>query len=142
MNALVDAVVDSMHRIADIERRMQNRKRTGLVVQVDPERGLARVKLSTDEATGREFLTGWIPWKETSMGSIRTHFPPSLGEQVDVVSENGDLTDATITQSLPSDAKPRPHNKGDEGVVTVGDTRIHFTGADVTIRSPKIHFNP
>ena len=35
-------------------------------------------------------------------------------------------------------ANPRPHDKAGEGVITVGNTRIQFTGDRVTITSPTI----
>lgn len=135
--SLPQIIVDLLHRTEELERKVENRRRKGTVTEVDAEKGLARVKIDTD-ANGQAVKTPWIPWKEAAMGAIKTHFPPSVGEQVEIVSENGDLTDAVIDTSIPSNANPRPHDKAGEGVITVGNTRIQFTGDRVTITSPTI----
>lgn len=131
-----DMIADIYMRIADMERRRENRERTGTIHEVDAARGLARVKLSVDPDTGKPFLSPWVPWKEPAMGAIKTHLPPAVGEQVKLVSESGDITDAVIDTSLPSDDHPRPHDKEAEGVITVGDTRILITGDKVVLRTP------
>lgn len=130
-------IVQMLHRIEELERKLEHRRRKGTVAEVDAAKGLARVKIDTTE-DGEPVLTAWIPWKEVAMGAIKTHFPPSVGEQVEVVSENGDMTNAAIDTSIPSDQNARPHDKGGEGVVTVGNTRIHFTGDRCHIKSPTI----
>lgn len=132
-----DILADLYKRIADLERRVQNKKRTGLIHEVDAKKGLARVKLGEDD-NGKPYLTGWLPWKEVAMGGIKTHFPPAVGEQVEVVSESGDLTDALIEASIPSNENGRPSDKGDEAVITLGDTRITIRGDRVTIKSGTI----
>lgn len=138
---LTELVTDLHREIAELKRRLRNRKRTGKVVEVDAKKGVARVELTEKAAGGKPYKTGWIPWREQSMGKIKTHYPPAVGEQVTVVSENGDLTDSEIDTSVPSNANPRPHDKEDEIVRTVGGFREHVdatgniqtTGKDVTI---------
>lgn len=124
-------VVELYRRIGEIERRARNRKRTGKVDEIDLEKGLARVNF------GDDFRSGWIPWKEVAAGGIKTHIPPTIGEQVDVVSENGDLTDAVIDMSSPSNDNPRPHN-GAEAVIEHGDVRITIAEGQVTVKGPVV----
>ena len=69
-------------------------------------RGLARVKF--EERDGRPYLGPWMPWKEIASGGIKSHIPPTVGEQVDVLSESGDLADGVIDMSTPSNENPRP----------------------------------
>ena len=38
-------------------------------------------------------ITGWIPWAEPAAGANKTHNPPSVGQQVQILSESGDLYD-------------------------------------------------
>lgn len=134
---LHEQMADLYRRVAEVERRNRNRKRTGKVAEVDYGKGVARVELSTQE--GKTYLTPWMPWKEVASGGIKSHIPPTKGEQVDVVSESGDLTDAVIDMSVPSSANPRPHD-GPEAVITKGKSRITIADgsveivADVTIR--------
>lgn len=131
---LDEMIVDLYWRTRDDQRRARNRKRTGKVVEVDAEKGLARVQLNDGSGDYPPFKTGWLPWREQAMGAMRTHFPPSVGQQVVVQSENGDLTDAEIETSLPSDDVQRPSQSGEEYVLAdVGGTRIVATGDGIKI---------
>lgn len=127
---LPEQIADLHLRLAEIERRARNRKRTGTIKEVDNAKGLARVLVSSPD--GKEFLTGWIPWKEVASGGIKSHIPPTAGEQVDVVSESGDLTDGIIDMSTPSSTNKRPHD-GPEAVITLGATRLMIADGKVTI---------
>lgn len=135
MSQLVDKLVEIERRIFEVERRAANRKRTGVVDELDLSKGLARVRLEDGDTP---FRTGWLPWKEIAAGGISSHIPPTKGQQVDVLSESGDLTDAVIDFSTHSNANPRPHN-GPEAVIVhggsrlvIGDGVVDIT-ADVTI---------
>jgi phage baseplate assembly protein V len=124
--------------VADGERRNRNRARMGTIVEVDAEKGLARVQL-TEGGDYAPLRTALIPWREQAMGAMRTHFPPSVGQQVRVVSENGDLTDAEIDMSIPQDSVERPSSDGGTAVLLdLGGTRIEATGGTVTITSGEI----
>lgn len=134
MSDLVDVLRTLTFRVAELERRARNRSRIGTVSEVDPARGLARVELSTG-TDGSPFLTGWIPWQEQAAGAARTHFPLSVGQQVRVRSQSGDLTDAEIEASLPSNTNTRPSSNGDEYVVIdVGAARIVVGDGGTTVR--------
>lgn len=117
---LLDQIVELQRRLADLERRSRNRRRTGTVTEVDHQKGLARVKLSDKP---KPYITPWIPWIEIAAGGTSTHIPPIVGEQVDVTSENGELTDAVIDFSIHSNKNPRPHD-GPQAVIKHGDTVI------------------
>lgn len=125
---------DVFTRLGDLERRARNRKRTGTISEVDNAKGLARVDL------GGGLVTRWSPWGEIAAGGIKTHIPPTVGQQVDVVSENGDLTDSVISMSIPSNANPRPHN-GPEAVITMGGVRIEIADGGVTVTAPTVVVN-
>jgi phage baseplate assembly protein gpV len=137
MNSFLARIVEAERKIAELDRRLRNHKRTGTISEVDTAKGLARVKISDGEE--EPYLTGWLPWKEIAAGGIKTHIPPTVGQQVDVVSESGDLTDGVIDFSTPSDANPRPAS-GADAVITHGDARITIGDgkveivADVTIK--------
>lgn len=127
---LAGQVAELYREVAELKRRARNRKRTGEVVQLDLQKGLARVKLA--EPGGTPYLTGWLPWKEIASGGIKAHIPPTVGEQVDVVSESGDGTDAVVEMSTPSTANPRPHD-GPEAVIVKGATRLVIGDGTVAI---------
>jgi len=135
---LPDIMADVFNRLAELERRQQNRSRKGKVVEVNAAEGWARVELNKDPKTGKPFLSPKIPWQMPAMGATKVNIPPSVGQQVEVVSESGDLTDAVINNSLRSNANPQPDANPGDGVITTGDTRIFFSGSEVRIKSPKI----
>ncbi|MGQ2906739.1 MAG: phage baseplate assembly protein V [Aliihoeflea sp.] len=117
---ILERLVELERKVAETERRGRNRRRTGVVSEINHAKGLARVKISDGD---RPYLTPWMPWKEIAAGGISSHIPPTTGQQVDVVSENGDLTDAVIDFSTHSNANPRPHD-GPEAVIVHGATRM------------------
>lgn len=120
-------------RLDSYEARDRNRRRIGTVKEVDYKKRLARVDLSSDKS-GKPFLTGWIRWREVAAGGTHVSVPVSVGEQVSVVSENGEMTDAEIDMSIPSDANPSPHD-GPEPVITRGNSRITIGDNGVTIKT-------
>lgn len=131
MAGLAEILDDLRRRIAELERRQRSQSRTGVIAEVDPGNGSARVKLQD----GTEpFLTGWIPWAEGSAGANKTHNPPSVGQQVQVISESGDLHDAVIQGSLNSDANGRPSGAGDEYVLaSVGAASVTISGGGASM---------
>ena len=139
---LDDQIVWLVSRIKQMEARERNRQRQGVIEEVNLKDGLARVKL--DDGDDGPFLTGWIPWKEVASGKIKTSFNPSVGEQVDVYSENGELTDAVIDMSTPSNSNPRPHD-GVEAVIEcnggrfeIGETVKVIAPSKIEMAAPKV----
>lgn len=128
---LADIIADLFHRIADLERRVQSVRRTGTIEEVDAAKGVARVKLGQDPKTGKPYLSPWMPWTMPAMGATKINIPPSVGQQVEIVSESGDMTEAIINASLRSNANPQP---GAEP----GDMVIVNTGK-VVFKTPSFH---
>ncbi|AUQ89399.1 MULTISPECIES: phage baseplate assembly protein V [Phaeobacter] len=132
MAGLPEIIDDLRRRVSELERRQRSQSRTGVVTEVDAGNGLARVKLQEGDAP---FLTGWIPWEEPAAGANKTHNPPSVGQQVKVFSESGDLHDAGIQGSINSDANGRPSGAGNEYVLaSVGPCVIKISDGGGTCR--------
>jgi phage baseplate assembly protein V len=70
--------------IGDLQRRLANILRVGKIVAVN--RDAARCKVSFQGVT-----TPWLPWSAGRAGSVRDWCPPSIGEQVCVISPAGDM---------------------------------------------------
>lgn len=132
-----DVMANLFDRVAELERRVQNKKRMGTIAEVDAAKGLARVKLS-EGPDGKPFLSPWVPWKMPAMGATKINIPPSVGQQVDVVSESGDLADGVIDNALRSNDNPLPDAQPGESVITTGSTKIYFGPDAVRIESPTI----
>lgn len=131
MADLPEILASMNRRITELERRIRAQSRTGVIEQVDAESGMARVRLLDGE---QPFLTGWIPWAEQAAGANKTHMPPSVGQQVQINSESGDLYDAVIQASINSSANGRPSAAGDEFVLLkVGAASVRVTGGGAAI---------
>ncbi len=135
-HGLEDIVASLSSRLSQAERRLANLRRTGVVAEADFATGRYRVKLR--DGAGAGFLSPWIPAREIAAGAIRAWAPLAIGEQVTISSESGDLTDAIIEGSLPSQTFPRPHDQGAELVIVIGETRLTLTGGEAKIESPAI----
>ncbi len=128
------SIIDAFRgRLSELERRLGSISRTGVVTEVDAANGVARVKLT---GGNQPLVTGWIPWEEASAGANKTHNPPSVGQQVRINSETGDLYDAIIQGSLNSDANGRPSGAGDEHILaSVGEATVALRsgGAEIVM---------
>lgn len=131
---LDEIIIGLNNRLKELERRTQNAKRTGTIHSVDAEKGLARVLLMPQGSNGKPFLSPWLPWAEQAAGQGKTHFPVSVGQQVHITSESGDLTDGTIEMSVPSNQNARPSQSGTEFVLLDnGGVRISADGGALRI---------
>lgn len=123
--------------IADLTRRLANIVRIGTVATVDTSHCFATVTIGN-------ITTRPLPWLTIAAGSDRTWRAPSVGEQVLILSQSGDLNNGVILCGIYTDAKPAPDN--DEGNWTLVfrdgatiryktfDSSILVTGfADVTV---------
>lgn len=101
--------------IAELFRRVNNLMRIGKVVEVDYTSARARVQIGKN-------TTDFLPWL---VPSTATWFPLKSGEQVVVLSPNGDLGMAVILPALYQTEKPAP-SKDDAKIVVIAD--IEQTG--------------
>ncbi|MBB5320470.1 phage baseplate assembly protein V [Marinobacter oulmenensis] len=90
-------------KIADLYRLLNNLIRIGTIVEVDHQAARARVK------TGGN-TTGWQKWVTLRAGTTTEWNPPTVGEQVVLLSPGGDLAQAVIlvglfTSNAPSSSK-------------------------------------
>ncbi len=60
---------DLYHRIAEIERRNRNRKRTGTIAEGPDDKGRYRVKIS--EQGGTPYLSPWVKPKTYAAGGVK-----------------------------------------------------------------------
>lgn len=136
---LADQISDLYHRIAELERRGRNRRRSGLIAEGPNDQGRYRVALSSQE--GRPFLTGWIKARTLGAGGAKIDVVFAKGEQVDVTSESGDLSDATIDMATYSDASARENPDNVPLHIKIGETVIAASGSGVTITASSGHLN-
>ncbi|MBD8556905.1 phage baseplate assembly protein V [Rhizobium sp. CFBP 8762] len=137
-HTLPDQLADLYSRVNEIERRARNRKRTGTIAEVDHEQGKYRVMLSSPN--GKPYLSPWIRSRSLGAGGVKIDVLLTKGEQVDVVSESGDLTDAVIDMSTYSNANAR-ENTSSPLHIKIGDTVFAADGGALTLVSGQIVMN-
>lgn len=137
---------------AHLSRMIENLIRIGKIEEIDLSGKCCRVR------TGK-LLTNWLPWITDRAGTTRTWNPPTVGEQVLLLSPSGELGGGLVLTGLFSTAHPAPSDSAAEHIIDYPDgARIaynHLTGAltatgiqialvqastQVIIDCPAVHF--
>jgi len=90
--------------LADIERRVANMIRYGVVEQLDEEGAKVRVRSGG-------ILTDWLKWRTQRAGPDSDWWAPEVGEQVVILSPDGEMNQALILGSINSNQFPPPGNR-------------------------------
>ncbi|WP_294882937.1 phage baseplate assembly protein V [Gilliamella apicola] len=98
--------------LVDILRKIENLIRPGVIYQTNGD----RVKVRTGE-----LITTWLPWFSHRAGKSRTWWRPSIGEQVFILSPNGNLSLGCVLPSIYCDTNPAPAKSDDGYFVTFPD---------------------
>lgn len=142
-----------MNNVAELLRLIHNLIRLGTIAEVDHATARCRVQIG-------ELTTARLPWLELRAGETRTWNPPTLGEQVLVLSPGGDLSAGVVLSGLYRQAHPAPsadenligtwhpdgtrveydHQASTLTIDCVGDVIIKAAGV-VTVDAESIHHN-
>lgn len=107
-----------MEQTPDHARRLESMIRTGTVAEIDY--GSVGKKPPRVRIQSGGLLTDWLPWGTSRAGSTRTWSPPSIGEQVVLLSPDGDTTKAIVmTGASYQDIFPPPSDNPDEEVISL-----------------------
>lgn len=98
--------------LAELKRMISNLIRQGTVYAVKDD----RVKVRSGE-----IITTWLPWFTHRAGKSRTWWRPSVGEQVFILSPNGNLELGCVLPSLYCDNYPAPSSSNDGHFVEFPD---------------------
>ncbi len=110
-------------QLADLARRVANMIRTGRVAEVDHAAARVRVKSG-------DLLTEWLPWQTRRAGNTRTWSPPTVGEQVTILSPSGEPAAGMVIPALYCQDHPAPDDSADTHVIDFPDgARITYDHA-------------
>lgn len=135
---LTGQVADLYYRLAEIERRARNRKRTGTIAEVGSGENAGKYRVQLSEPGGKPYLSPWMKTRTVGAGGVKIDVVRTVGEQVDVVSESGDLTDAVIDMSIYSDENARENGGNVPLHIKIGDAVLAMSGDEVRILAGKI----
>jgi len=89
-------------RLTELERRVSNLVRSGIIESIDYIKYKCRVRING------VLLTDPIPWIECRAGKNKTWNPPSLGEQVVVFCPSGELDNGYVLTGVNLSSNPPP----------------------------------
>jgi phage baseplate assembly protein gpV len=110
---------------ADLARRLDTMFRPGKVTDVDTKKQLYRQEIA--EQDGKPQKSPWIPYGQMA-GDYKSHTPPVVGQQMWMISPNGDGRQAMGLPLTFSDKNKSPGDKEDH---------VHTFGEKYRIREQK-----
>lgn len=109
--------------LEEIARLLHNLIRVGTVIDVDYDAPAVRVSDGGLE-------TNWLRWLEPRAGQTADWDPPTVGEQVVLLSPGGELSGAVVLRGLHSDLIPHPSNDPNKTVREYPDgARVEYDHA-------------
>lgn len=117
------------YEFAELERRLANILRYGVVYAVDLDGALVQVDVGG-------IVTDWLPWRTPRAGRTRVWHPPEVGEQVMVLSPSGDLGQGMVLAGVYSDEFPAPSTDPDVHLADYldGDLVIEYHRVERVLR--------
>ncbi len=118
--------------LGELERRLANIIRTGVVEALDASAARVRVRSG-------DLLTDWLPWLTQRAGTDRTWWAPEPGEQVLVLAQSGDLAQGFVLPALYRAAHPPPADQATIHRTEYADGAVFEydkAASRLTIRSP------
>ncbi|OAM02914.1 phage baseplate assembly protein V [Wolbachia endosymbiont of Dactylopius coccus] len=154
-------MLENNFAIAELQRKVANIIRIGVVKEVDYEKAKVRVKIG-------EFLTDYLPWITSKAGKDRDWSPPDIDEQVLVLSPLGELSLGIVLPGIYQEKYPALENKKeinsvkfqdgtkftydkekhhleievvDKITLKAGGSRIEMTKSGIKLKADKINLN-
>lgn len=93
-------------RLVELERRFANLILLSTIEHVDPKRAKVRVKRG-------DILSDWLPWLTQRAGEDCNYWAPSVGEQVLLISPQGDLNQGMVLPAIYQNKYAAPENTSD-----------------------------
>ncbi|WP_264707174.1 phage baseplate assembly protein V [Wolbachia endosymbiont (group A) of Acrocera orbiculus] len=113
-------MLENNFAISELQRKMANIVRIGVVKEIDYEKAKVRVKIG-------ELLTDFLPWITSRAGEERSWLPPSINEQVVILSPLGELSLGVVLAGIYQEKYPAPENKKEINSIKFQDgTRLLY----------------
>ncbi|WP_265044155.1 phage baseplate assembly protein V [Wolbachia endosymbiont (group A) of Epagoge grotiana] len=97
-------MLDHSFAISELNRKVANIIRIGVIKEIDYEKAKVRVKIG-------ELLTDFLPWITSRAGEERSWLPPSINEQVVILSPLGELSLGVVLSGIYQQKYAAPENK-------------------------------
>ncbi|WP_395463436.1 phage baseplate assembly protein V [Wolbachia endosymbiont of Cantharis cryptica] len=154
-------MLDHNFAISELNRKLANIIRIGLIKEIDYEKARVRVKIG-------EFVTDLLPWITYRAGEDKSWSPPNIDEQVVVLSPFGELSLGVVLPAIyqqkyfPSECRKSAHtfqfqdgtkllydkekyqleiNVVDKITLKVGGSSIEMTKDKIKLKAKRINLN-
>ncbi len=124
-------MLENNFAISELQRKLANIVRIGVVKEIDYEKAKVRVKIG-------EFLTDYLQWVTSKAGKDRDWSPPDIDEQVVVFSPLGELSLGVVLGGIYQEKYPTSENKKEinsikfqDGTKFTYDKEKHHLGIEV-----------
>lgn len=97
-------MLDHSFAISELNRKLANIIRIGLVKEVDYEKAKVRVKIG-------DIVTDYLPWITSKAGKDRDWSAPDIDEQVMVFSPPGEISLGVVLRGIYQEKYSAPENK-------------------------------
>ncbi len=124
------AEISNQSQISELERRVGNFIRPGIIHEVFHEEGLCRVNFG-------ERIGPKMPWLETRAGDDLSYWHPDIGEQVLVLAEYGDASRGWVLRGFFSNQKRIEGKKDVHRVEYSNGTSFEY---DKNTKTMKVHY--
>jgi len=94
-------MTDRDFELSEMDRRLSRIVKLGRVEEADYERARVRVRIGAA-------VTGWLPWLTARAGGDSSWWAPEVGEQVVVLSPDGELAAGVVLAAIYRAAHPAP----------------------------------
>lgn len=119
--------MSSAWALSEIDRRVSNMMRIGVIAQVDDQAAKVRVQIGA-------ILTDWLRWLTHRAGDDVSYWSPSVGEQVLLLSPNGDLNSGIVLPAIYQDKHNAPaKNRKIKRTVYSDGTTIEYDKENSTL---------
>ena len=129
---------------SETDRLVSSMLMFGTVEAVDYVNAMVRVRSG-------DWVSAWLPWMSLAAGEVRHWRPPSIGEQVIILSPSGRLEQAGVIPGFYT-TQHAAHSNDDKTVlwelpagfsfiIRVGASTFTMTNEGVTIDAPRIDLN-
>lgn len=123
-------ILELYQRLAALEHRFAGLMRHGTVEEVNTSEGWVRLNIGPG-TEGGPLLGPKIPYAQMA-GGLKVHAPPSVGQQMTLISPAGDIRQAIALPMTWSENNQSPGSEADP-VLTFGDVRIDLSEGALSV---------
>lgn len=135
MSGVFDLIVDLQDRLDLLEARLERTFRHGTVTDVDGQKH--RIRMQIGGTSDQPHKSPWIPYSQIA-GARKNHSMPSVGQQMTMISPDGDIDQGFAIPLIWSNNNQSPSTDPNTDVDQRGQTTVTVTDGTWSLQSGTI----